>query len=93
MIHLDPAGCDPAPFGPGLAKAIYNYMHGVGLETGVRRWFDFPTPKPNVPADLIAQALASLRPPEKIWSGGWFGSGGHRSSGRSGPRKGPGRFP
>jgi radical SAM superfamily enzyme YgiQ (UPF0313 family) len=58
LIHLDPAGCDPAPFGPGLAKAIYNYMHGVRLETDVRCWFEFPVPKPKVPRDLIAQALA-----------------------------------
>jgi radical SAM superfamily enzyme YgiQ (UPF0313 family) len=76
LIHLDPAGCDPAPFGSGLAKAIYNYMHGVGLETDVRDWFDFPVPKPNVPAGLIAQALAS--PPSSredlerrlVWLGG-----------------------
>lgn len=57
LIHLDPTGCDPAPFGPGLAKAIYNYMHGVALESDVRSWFDFPVPKPKVPVDLIARAL------------------------------------
>ncbi|MDC4223995.1 MAG: hypothetical protein MPW15_07135 [Candidatus Manganitrophus sp.] len=76
VIHLDPTGCDHAPFGPGLAKAIYNYMHGVGLETDVRRWFDFPAPKPKVPSDLIAQALAA--PPSTredlerrpVWLGG-----------------------
>jgi hypothetical protein len=26
-----------------LRKALYNYMHGIGLEADVREWFD---PKP-----------------------------------------------
>ena len=61
LIHIDPAGCDPERFGPGLAKAIYNYMHGVGLEADVRSWFDAPVPEPKVPADFITRVLASLR--------------------------------
>ena len=28
-------------FGPGLRKAIYNYMHGAGLDRNVTDWFDF----------------------------------------------------
>lgn len=36
----DPGGCDPARFGPGLRTAVYNFMHGVGLERDVRTWFD-----------------------------------------------------
>src|SRR5579884_111527 len=76
LIHLDPTGCDSASFGPGLAKAIYNYMHGVGLESNVRSWFDFPVPKPNVPADLIVQALAGTLSSREdlerrvVWLGG-----------------------
>jgi hypothetical protein len=31
-------------FGPGLRKAVYNYMHGVGLYEEVRKWFDFRMP-------------------------------------------------
>jgi hypothetical protein len=60
LIHIDPIGCDPKPFGPGLAKAIYNYMHGMGLEADVRSWFDFPVAKPRVPRDAISKALASF---------------------------------
>ena len=76
LVHLDPAGCDPAPFGPGLAKAIYNFMHGVGLESDVRRWFDFPVPTPKVVPDLIARALAAAPPSREdlerrlVWLGG-----------------------
>ena len=34
-----PTGCDHERLGAGLRKALYNYMHGVGLEQDVRRWF------------------------------------------------------
>ena len=59
LTHSDPSGCDPERFGPGLAKAIYNYMHGVEVDTDVRAFFDSPVPKPMVRRNLIAGALAS----------------------------------
>jgi len=31
--------------GPGLRKAVYNYMHGVGLYEDVRKWFDLKVPR------------------------------------------------
>lgn len=34
--------------GPGLHKAVYNFMHGVGLDDDVRVWFDVPVPHPQV---------------------------------------------
>jgi hypothetical protein len=36
----DPVGTDHDFLGSGLRKAIYNYMHGVGLDTDVREWFE-----------------------------------------------------
>lgn len=36
----DLRGDDPAKFGSGLRKAIYNYMHGAGLDRDVREWFE-----------------------------------------------------
>jgi radical SAM superfamily enzyme YgiQ (UPF0313 family) len=53
----DPSGVDHDALGEALSKAIYNYMHGLGLDTDVRRWFPFPVPKPKVPKRYIAQAL------------------------------------
>jgi hypothetical protein len=53
----DPTGCDHAALGPGLKKALYNYMHGIGLDDDVRRWFDVRVPKPKVAKDRIARAL------------------------------------
>ena len=73
LPFVDPTGCDHERFGPGLRRALYNFMHGVGLEQDVRRWFApeakaaggrgrgkarAAIPKPRVPADLISRALS-----------------------------------
>ncbi|HSV71628.1 MAG TPA: radical SAM protein [Methylibium sp.] len=55
---IDPIGVDHDALGLGLKKAIYNYMHGIGLEQDVRQWFDLHVPKPTVPRGRIARALA-----------------------------------
>ena len=36
---IDPTGVDHELLGLGLKKAIYNFMHGIGLEEDVRSWF------------------------------------------------------
>jgi len=54
----DPTGTDHDALGAGLKKAVYNYMHGIGLEQDVRQWFDVRVPKPTVPRGRIARALA-----------------------------------
>jgi hypothetical protein len=56
----DPTGVDHAALGLGLKKAIYNFMHGLGLDEDVRSWFDMsavPCPKPLVKRNFIAKAL------------------------------------
>ena len=61
---IDPTGTDHELLGRGLKKAIYNYMHGVGLDEDVRSWFDLPKgacPKPQVKKNAIAQALGESR--------------------------------
>ena len=37
---FDPVGTDHDLLGAGLRKALYNYMHGVGLDADVRAWFE-----------------------------------------------------
>jgi radical SAM superfamily enzyme YgiQ (UPF0313 family) len=57
---IDPTGTDHDRLGRGLKKAIYNFMHGVGLEDDIRHWFDLPKgqcPKPTVGRHRIAKAL------------------------------------
>ena len=55
---IDPSGVDHDALGVALKKALYNYMHGIGLEEDVRSWFGPRTPKTRVPRDRIARALA-----------------------------------
>jgi hypothetical protein len=43
----EPGGPDPGALGEGLRRAVYNFMHGVGLDSDVRTWFDFPVPGPK----------------------------------------------
>ena len=58
---VDPSGVDHDALGRALKKALYNYMHGIGLEEDVRQWFDLRVPKPTVPRGRIARALARGR--------------------------------
>jgi hypothetical protein len=55
----DPTGTDHDALAAGLKKALYNYMHGIGLDTDVRQWFDLPVPKTRVARRRIEQALAA----------------------------------
>ncbi len=36
----DATGIDHDVFGGALKKALYNYMHGIGLDLDVREWFE-----------------------------------------------------
>ena len=56
---IDPTGTDHDALGVALKKALYNYMHGLGLKQDVRSWFDFPVPKTKVARQCIARALAT----------------------------------
>jgi radical SAM superfamily enzyme YgiQ (UPF0313 family) len=53
----DATGVDHDQFGASLKKALYNYMHGIGLEHDVREWFDDTVPRTRVPKTFVARAL------------------------------------
>ena len=72
IAFTDPTGTDHDYLGQGLRRALYNYMHGVGLDADVREWFG-PVPErqpagrrrraarvpaASVPPDLIERYLA-----------------------------------
>jgi len=54
---IDPTGVDHDELGQALNKALYNFMHGIGLEEDVRSWFSQRVPKPRVSRNFIAKAL------------------------------------
>jgi radical SAM superfamily enzyme YgiQ (UPF0313 family) len=64
LWHDDPTGADHEQFGPGLAKALYNYLHGVNLLEPLSFWFDFRVPRPTVPRHLIQQAVQEAPKPD-----------------------------
>ena len=37
---IDSTGVDHDQFGAALKKALYNYMHGIGMDIDVREWFE-----------------------------------------------------
>jgi radical SAM superfamily enzyme YgiQ (UPF0313 family) len=56
---IDPTGVDHDALGVALNKALYNYMHGIGLDEDVRSWFASKVPKTRVPRNFIARALGN----------------------------------
>ncbi len=54
---VDPTGTDHDTLGLGLKKALYNYMHGIGIDEDVRSWFNLRVPKTTVARQRIARAL------------------------------------
>ena len=57
VAFIDPTGVDHDALGGALKKAIYNYMHGIGLDEDVRTWFPFKVPKTTVARHRIERAL------------------------------------
>ncbi|MGE5683179.1 MAG: B12-binding domain-containing radical SAM protein [Bacillota bacterium] len=58
MQYADINGVDYGKFSKGLSKALYNYMHGIGLDWGLREWFDFKIPETTMSKDYIEKILA-----------------------------------
>ncbi len=75
IVHHDPTGADHDSFSFGLKKSLFNYMHQLGLEDPLHKWFDFKIPKTTVQPSYIEDALnneddLSFKPTAKIvWLG------------------------
>jgi hypothetical protein len=59
VAFIDPTGVDHDALGVALKKALYNYMHGIGLDQDVRSWFNQRVPRSTVPKHRIQRALSS----------------------------------
>jgi radical SAM superfamily enzyme YgiQ (UPF0313 family) len=60
IAFVDPSGVDHDALGVALNKALYNYMHGLGLEQDVRSWFSGKVPRTTVPRHHIARAVDAV---------------------------------
>lgn len=58
---VDPTEAHHDQYAFGLKKALYNYMHGVGLEEPLQFWFDHKVPKPTVKRNFLEQVLRTSR--------------------------------
>ncbi|CAA6816483.1 MAG: FIG01056709: hypothetical protein [uncultured Thiotrichaceae bacterium] len=45
--------------GRGLKRALYNYMHGIGLEEAMQYWFEEPVREPAISPYFIESALTN----------------------------------
>jgi hypothetical protein len=57
LAFSDHTGVDHRPLGAGLRRAVYNYMHGIGVADDVRRWFDIRVPRPKLGRSFVARAI------------------------------------
>ncbi len=69
LYHEDPTGADHAQYSDGLKKALYNYMHGKGLDWPLQQFFSFMIPHPSVPSKLIAKHIKRWTPDDYTLQG------------------------
>ncbi|MEZ0484024.1 B12-binding domain-containing radical SAM protein [Fibrella aquatica] len=58
LYHDDPLGADHEQFSEGLRKSLFNFMHGIGFDFPLKKWFDFPVPPTSIPRAYIDRAIA-----------------------------------
>ena len=57
IVHFDPIGADHDAFSFGLKKSLLNYMHNIGFDEPLQKWFDHKVPKTTIPPDYILKEL------------------------------------
>jgi len=60
LYHEDPKGANHEQYSDGLKKALYNYMHGIGFEFPLKKFFKFPIPNPLVHRSLIEKSVKKM---------------------------------
>ncbi|MFH0735190.1 MAG: radical SAM protein [bacterium] len=77
LIFTDNSNINHNKYSDGLKYALYNYMHGVGLDWNINKWFGFSVTKPTVDksyvANILKQSSINLRPDKRkiaMWEGG-----------------------
>ena len=57
LYHDDPTGANHDLFSEGLRKSLFNYMHGVGFEIPLAKWFDSKVPSTTIPPTYIQRQI------------------------------------
>ena len=55
--YIENDATDHDSFGFGLKKSLLNYMHNIGVDEPLQKWFDFKIPKTTVAPNYIAEVL------------------------------------
>ncbi|GAB4029366.1 B12-binding domain-containing radical SAM protein [Spirosoma jeollabukense] len=58
LEHTDPTGADHDLFSEGLRKSLFNYMHDVGFDLPLQKWFTFTIPATSIPPRYIEKAIS-----------------------------------
>ncbi|GAB3794542.1 radical SAM protein [Spirosoma humi] len=58
LEHGDPTGADHDLFAEGLRKSLFNYMHDVGFDLPLQKWFPFKIPVTSIPPRYIEKAIS-----------------------------------
>ena len=62
ILFKDKTGINHEKFSYGLRKSLYNYMHGIGFDYHLQKWFEFKIPKTKIPSDYIQNTLSVIPP-------------------------------
>lgn len=57
LFHDDPKGAKHEKFSEGLKKSLFNYMHGIGFDMPLHKWFDNKVPTTTIPKNYIERCL------------------------------------
>lgn len=60
IFYKDKTQPDLDILGEGLRKAVYNYMHGIGLDEDVRAWFELQVPKTTINKNFIYNSIKNV---------------------------------
>lgn len=58
LYHDDPKGANHDLYSEGLRKSLFNYMHGVGFDIPLSKWFDSKVPTTTIPPNYIQRQMA-----------------------------------
>ncbi|NND31452.1 MAG: radical SAM protein [Saprospiraceae bacterium] len=62
LEHKDVLGAEHQIYSEGLRRSIFNYMNGMGLDTDLSFWFDFPVPETTIRSNYINKIIRTKEP-------------------------------